>query len=123
MLSFLRLGAIGLAVAGLAFEASASGSAGPGSAYSSPRGAYSTGKGLVFRTLVCRTCPIQPRELDRERAQSLKARLVVALDKVTGTAPDDDPVSALCAAPGPGSAECAERLGFVLAYLDRRYRL
>ncbi|MCY4511400.1 MAG: hypothetical protein OXG35_31220, partial [Acidobacteria bacterium] len=40
-------------------SASASGSIGPGPGKVSPRAAYSQGKALTFRELVCDGCPLQ----------------------------------------------------------------
>ncbi len=123
MIRLFRLGVLALAVAGTAFQASASGSAGPGGASPGVRGDYSVGKSLLFRTMVCRTCPIKPPQFDRTSAQSLKVRLETTLDQLAATALDDDPIDALCTASERDSAECAERLRVVLAYLDRRFRL
>lgn len=111
------------AVLGLQSEVLASGSVGPGNSKVSARGVYTTGKALVFRELVCRNCPLQRRELDRQRARSLKASLEAAFaDEKPGTA-DDDHIKVLCTGKVQSARECAARLQYVLAYLDRRYRL
>lgn len=117
------LAVLAAAVLGLQSDVLASGSVGPGSSKVSARGAYTAGKALVFRELVCRNCPIQKRELDRERARSLKASLEAAFeDEKPGTA-DDDHIKVLCTGDVQSARECAARLQYVLAYLDRRYRL
>ena len=112
-----------VAVLGLPSDVLASGSVGPGNSNVSARGAYTTGKALVFRELVCRGCPIQRRELNRDRARSLKASLEAAFaDEKPGT-PDDDHIKVLCTGEVRSASECAARLEYVVAYLDRRYRL
>lgn len=111
------------AVLGLQSDAFASGSVGPGNSKLSARGAYTTGKALVFRELVCRTCPIQKRELDRTRARSLKASLEAAFEDEKPGTPDDDNINVLCTGKVQSARECAARIQFVLAYLDKRYRL
>lgn len=117
------LAVLAVAVLGLRSEILASGSVGPGNSKVSARGAYTTGKALVFRELVCRDCPLQRRELNRQRARSLKASLEAAFaDEKPGT-PDDDHIKVLCTGNVQSARECAARLQYVLAYLDRRYRL
>ena len=117
------LAVLAAAALGLPSDVLASGSVGPGNSNVSARGAYTTGKALVFRELVCRGCPIQRRELNRDRARSLKASLEAAFaDEKPGT-PDDDHIKVLCAGKVQSARECAARLEYVLAYLDRRYRL
>lgn len=117
------LAALAAVALGLQSGVLASGSVGPGNSNVSARGAYTTGKALVFRELVCRDCPLQKRELNRDRARSLKASLEAAFaDEKPGT-PDDDHIRVLCAGQMQSATECAARLDYVLAYLDRRYRL
>ncbi len=110
-------------VLGLQSDAFASGSAGPGNSKLSARGAYTTGKALVFRQLACRTCPIPKRELDRTRARSLKTSLEAAFEDEKPGTPDDDNIKVLCTGKVQSASECAARMQFVLAYLDKRYRL
>lgn len=114
---------LAVAVLGLQSEAFASGSVGPGNSKVSARGAYTTGKALVFRELVCRNCPLQRRELDRQRARSLKASLEAAFAEEKPGTLDDDHIKVLCTGKVQSARECAARLQYVLAYLDRRYRL
>lgn len=117
------LAVLAAAVLGLQSDVFASGSVGPGNSKVSARGAYTMGKALVFRELVCRDCPIRRGDLDRQRARSLKASLEAAFeDEKPGTA-DDDHIKVLCTGKVQSARECSARLQYVLAYLDRRYRL
>lgn len=117
------LAVLAVAMLGLQSEVLASGSVGPGNSKVSARGAYTAGKALVFRELVCRDCPLERRELNRDRARSLKASLEAAFaDEKPGT-PDDDHIKVLCTGKVQSARECAARLQYVVAYLDRRYRL
>ena len=102
-------------------SASASGSFGPGSgAMSSANANYARGKAIVFRELVCKTCPIQKSGFGRERAKSLLDSLASALQKSLATPEDDAAVKSLC----QGQAgNCAAKLKQVRYYLQRRYRL
>ena len=111
------------AVLGLQVDAFGSGSVSPGNSKVSARGAYTQGKALVFRELACRRCPLQRGELDRARARSLKASLEAAFEKDKPGTPDDDHIKVLCAGEVQSATECAARIQYVLAYLDRRYRL
>ena len=111
------------AVLGLQSEVLASGSVGPGNSNVSARGAYTTGKALVFRELACRDCPLERRELNRQRARSLKASLEAAFAEEKPGTPDDDHIKVLCTGKVQSARECAARLQYVVAYLDRRYRL
>lgn len=117
------LGVLVAAVLGLQSEVLASGSVGPGNSNVSARGAYTTGKALVFRELACRDCPLERRELNRQRARSLKASLEAAFAEEKPGTPDDDHIKVLCTGKVQSARECAARLQYVLAYLDRRYRL
>ncbi|WP_419935990.1 hypothetical protein [Candidatus Palauibacter sp.] len=99
---------------------SPSGSIGTGPGQISPRKAYSQGKALTFKVLVCSDCPLQKNELDRDRALSLTASLEAAYeDKETGS-PDDEAVQALC---GPGVDDCGIRMEVVHYFLSRRFKL
>ena len=99
----------------------ASGSAGPGNSKVNARGAYTAGKALVFRELVCSRCPTQRSEFDRDRARDLKTALVGALE---GPAQDwSRDLRALCTGAAEPLDRCAARVKFVITYLDRRYRL
>ena len=53
-----------------------SGSAGPGNSKVNARGAYTVGKALVFRELVCARCPTQRSDFGRDRARALKETLL-----------------------------------------------
>ena len=91
----------------------------------SPRDAYTQGKALTFKKLVCSSCPIPRGELDRARAQSLKNSLEARdADTKPGT-PDDEYIQVLC--PGSRGVACADKevdeQGLVHYYLTRRYRL
>ena len=90
----------------------------------SPRDAYTQGKALTFKKLVCSSCPIQRGELDRARAQSLKNSLEAReADAKPGT-PDDAHIQVLC--PGSQGADCAgkpDEQELVHYYLTRRYQL
>ena len=118
----IRIGILGCMLMGLHATAHASGSASPGHTTMSVRGAYSAGKALLFRTLVCPDCAIERRALDRERAEALKGRLEAALDE-SPNASEVDPVTAICDAGTRGPEDCADRLRAVVSYLDRRFRL
>ena len=100
-------------------EVNASGSFGPGGKLNT-RGAYTLGKAITFRELVCRTCPIQRREFNRGRARSLLDSLAAAFDDVKPGTPDDDNIRALCAT---ADESCAIKVELVHYYLKRRYRL
>ena len=89
-----------------------------------PRDAYTRGKALTFQKLVCADCPLQNRDLDRTRAESLKASLE-ARDAVQkpGT-PDDENILVLC--PGNRGTECdgdVDEQELVHYYLTRRFKL
>ncbi len=104
-------------------SASASGSLSAGGGVSA-RDAYTQGKALTFKKLVCSSCPIQRGELNKERAQSLKNSLE-ARDAATkpGT-PDDEHIQVLC--PGSQGGDCAGKADeqeLVHYYLTRRYKL
>ena len=99
----------------------ASGSAGPGNSKVNARGAYTVGKALVFRELVCARCPTQRSDFGPERARELKATLLASLDAGVGVRVGD--VRALCAGAAEPADRCATRIKFVVTYLDRRYRL
>ena len=98
---------------------SASGSIGPGPGKVSPRAAYSQGKALTFRELVCDTCPLQQDELDQGRARSLAASLEAAYEGGETGAADDAAVQVLCA----GADDCQLKMELVHYFLTRRYKL
>ena len=120
LVGFLALIIVGSFVPGAAFT-SGSLSAGSGA---NPRDAYTQGKVLTFKKLVCASCPIQRGELDRARAQSLKTSLEARdADTKPGT-PDDEHIQVLC--PGSRGVGCADKpdeQGLVYYYLTRRYQL
>ena len=98
-----------------------SGSAGPGNSKVNARGAYTAGKALVFRELVCSRCPTQRSAFDRDRARDLKTALAGALGGLAEDRSRD--VRALCTGAAEPLDRCAARIKFVITYLDRRYRL
>ena len=98
-----------------------SGSAGPGNSKVNARGAYTVGKALVFRELVCARCPTQRSDFGPDRARELKATLLASLDAAVVARGGD--VRALCAGDAASADRCAARIKFVVTYLDRRYRL
>lgn len=108
-------------VAACAVDVQASGSVGPGMGPMSARGAYTLGKGLLFRELVCRRgCPIPRRGFDRDRARSLKSALDAAFaDDKAGTG-DDQHIRVLFTDTPEGTAA---NVAAVRAYLARRYKL
>jgi hypothetical protein len=102
----------------------ASGSIGVGGGKTSPKKAYTQGKVLLFKKLVCSQCPIQKSELNRTRAISL-AKSLEARDKANkpGT-PDDENIKVLC--PGERAGNCTDKSDeqeLVHYYLTRRYKL
>ncbi len=101
--------------------AHASGSVGPGLGPMGGRGAYTLGKRLLFRELVCRRgCPIPRRGFDRDRARELKSSLDAAFrDDKPGT-PDDEYVRVLFS---NSPEESAANVAAVRTYLARRFRL
>ena len=92
-------------------HAAASGSVGPGGVKAAARADYARGKAIVFRELACSDCPLNKRDLQRERARELLANM----DTADGT------LRQLCA--GEDTASCSEKLRFVRRYLERRYRI
>lgn len=119
MRSALCLGILLAAAAGLAtHEAAASGSVGPGGVKAAARADYARGKAIVFRELVCKTCPIKRREFNRTRAQSLMGSLRTALGQPMEAAADEA-IATLCSG---GANGCAAKLKLVQLYLQRRYR-
>ena len=119
----IGLSACALAATLLSTALFASGSIAAGKGMN-PRDAYTMGKALTFQKLVCASCPLQKRDLDRDRAQSLKNSLE-ARDETTkpGTA-DDEHIGVLC--PGAGAAGCEDKPDeqeLVHFYLTRRYKL
>lgn len=121
MIRTFFLGLMLAAVTGLTgIEVHASGSFGPG-AQLTTRGAYTLGKAITFRELVCRrNCPIQRREFNRSRAMSLSDSLSAAFKDVKPGTPDDDNIKVLCSSNDQG---CAIKLELVQHYLTRRFRL
>ena len=97
-----------------------SGSIGHGPGQISPRKAYSQGKALTFRVLVCDDCPLQTSELDRDRALSLAASLEAVHGGGATGSPDDEAVQALC---GQDVEDCGIRMEVVHYFLSRRFRL
>ena len=90
----------------------------------SARDAYTQGKALTFKKLVCASCPLQKTDLNKERALSLKNSLE-ARDEADrpGTA-DDDSIKVLC--PGSKGGDCEgkpDEQELVHYYLTRRYKL
>lgn len=114
-LGLLLVGGIGL----LQVSGEASGSIGPGAGKISPRAAYSQGKALTFDVLVCDGCPVQRSELDRDRAETLRADLEAAHSAGDATAE----VTALCGGAAVQGDECTLKLELVHYFLSRRYKL
>ena len=90
----------------------ASGSITAGGAIS-PRDAYTQGKALTFKKLVCTGCPIAKGALDRERAQSLKNSLEARDETTKPGTEDDDHIGVLA----------RDEQEVVHYYLTRRYKL
>lgn len=90
----------------------ASGSIRPGNGIS-PRDAYTQGKALTFRKLVCATCPISKGELNRERAISLKNSLEARDESDKPGTSDDEHIKVLD----------RDEQEMVHYYLKRRYKL
>ena len=97
-----------------------SGSIGHGPGQISPRKAYSQGKALTFKVLVCDDCPLQKDELDRDRALSLTASLAAVYEGEETGSPDDEAVQVLC---GPEVEDCGIRMEVVHYFLSRRFKL
>ena len=90
----------------------------------SPRDAYTLGKALTFRKLVCDSCPLQAPDLDRTRAESLRASLEARDAAAKPGTPDDEHILLLC--PGTRAAGCDSELDeqeLVHYYLTRRFSL
>ncbi len=102
---------------------SASGSVGPGAGKVSPRAAYSQGKALTFKLLVCDSCPLSKGELDRDRAGSLTASLVAVHDGNETGSSDDKAVTALCGDGAVQGDDCKLKMELVHYYLTRRFKL
>lgn len=103
----------------------ASGSIGPGSVRagkSTARADYARGKSIVYKELVCRSCPIKKRAFNRARARALMERLDVAIAEGVRKAGDEN-VRLLCSQGVRDEAACKEKLKVVRYYLKRRYRL
>ncbi len=90
----------------------------------SPRAAYTQGKAVTYKKLVCDSCPLNKNELDKERALSLKNSLEARdADQKPGT-PDDEHIEVLC--PGSKGTGCnagTDEQELVHYYLSRRYKL
>ena len=114
---------------GVALPAWASGSIGPGVIKPGGRADYSRGKAIVFRELVCRTCPIKKRAFNRAQALQIKEALTNAAVGEPQRSTDEN-VKRVCQRPQTerrrhrrGEVDCGERIRLVVAYLDRRFRL
>ena len=119
MRKYLCLGVLLAAAVGLTpWDAVASGSVGPGGVKAAARADYARGKAIVFRELVCRTCPIQRREFNRTRAQSLMSSLRAVADQSIDLQVTEA-IQTLC---NGGMSGCAAKLKLVQLYLQRRYR-
>ena len=90
-----------------------------------PRDAYTRGKALTFQKLACAAdCPLQSRDLDRTRAESLKASLEARDAAEKPGTPDDENILVLC--PGNRGMECDDEVDeqeLVHYYLTRRFKL
>ncbi len=117
----LLASALATALVSTAVYASGSITAGKGM---NPRDAYTLGKALTFEKLVCASCPLNRRDLDRDRAQSLKNSLEARDEAEKPGTPDDEHIAVLC--PGAGAAACdgkPDEQELVHFYLTRRYKL
>lgn len=119
------LALLALLLAGGIWQASvsASGSISAGGGIN-PRDAYSRGKALTFKKLMCPSCPIQRCELDRARAQSLKNSLEARDAETKPGTLDDEHIEVLC--PGSRGVDCADKADeqeLIHYYLTRRYKL
>ena len=102
-------------------SAFASGSVGPGGGKTAARAEYAQGKALVFRELVCRNCPVQRRDFNRDQARRLNGDLEAALDVIQRIQEGgSDAIRTLC---GGEEAGCIAKLQAVRYYLNRRYKL
>ena len=120
MVRSFRAGLVFVAAFALAqVPASASGSVSPGGVKASASAGYSRGKAITFRELVCRNCPINKREFNRERAGRLNESIDAALAG-RSDGPETDSIRALCADDREG---CAAKLEAVQQFLERRYKL
>lgn len=89
-----------------------------------PRDAYTMGKALTFEKLVCPSCPLQKRDLNRDRAVSLKNSLEARDETAKPGTEDDEHINVLC--PGADDAVCEgqpDEQELVHFYLTRRYKL
>lgn len=89
-----------------------------------PRDAYTRGKALTFQKLVCADCPLQSSDLDRMRAESLKASLEARDAEEKPGTPDDEYILVLC--PGNQGTQCDSEVDeqeLVHYYLTRRFKL
>ncbi len=93
-------------------SALASGSITAGGAIS-PREAYTQGKALMFKKLVCNACPIQKKAFDLERARSLKNSLEMRDEATNPNTEDDKHIAVL-------ERDEQEAVHY---YLVRRYKL
>ena len=90
----------------------------------SARDAYTQGKAVTFKKLVCTSCPLQKGDLNRDRALSLKNSLEARDEAEKPGTPDDDNIQVLC--PGSRGADCdggTDEQELVHYYLTRRYKL
>ena len=117
MLALVAIGCLG------ATSAYSSGSISTGRGIS-PRDAYTQGKALTFKKLVCASCPLQKGDLDRARAESLKSSLEARDSANRPGTSDDDHIQVLC--PGNRGTGCEGQVDeqeLVHYYLSRRYKL
>lgn len=97
----------------------ASGSVGPGSVKAAASASYSRGKAITFRELVCRRCPIEKRDFNRDRARDVKESIDAALAGRSGGSETDN-IKQLCA---DDAQACSGKLEAVQYFLQRRYKL
>ena len=120
MIGLLVVSMIGL-LAPASLSASGSIAAGRGI---NPRDAYTKGKALTYKKLVCDSCPLQKGELDRARAQNLKNSLEARDSANKPGTPDDENIQVLC--PGAEAVACDDGVDeqeLVHYFLTRRYKL
>ena len=106
-----------------ATDVAASGSVGPGMGPLAARGAYTLGKSLLYRQLVCRKCPIPRRGFNRQRARDLKAALDIAFFDDRPRDSNTQADTRFNALAGSTPEETVANVAAVRAYLSRRFKL
>ena len=116
--------ALTLAALGAATHTEASGSIGSGAGKLSPQEAYTQGKILLFRVLICNGCPLGTQRLDRSEAGVLAGTLIAIHEGRTSGTDAENAAQTLCDSPADvGQDECTIRMASVHYYLTRRFKL